>query len=252
MTSSLKYLVLDTETTGILPSDRIVEVAAVLIQDGRILKSYSTLVKPQMLIPPQATAIHHITNEDVLLAPLYQDILPNLNALVSEVDILVAHHASFDRRMLRDLAVKPWLCTLQMARRAWPGLVSYKNERLRELLNLDCPETKETTPHRALHDAYVTSYILRERLKTATSKTVAGVLEELIPKGRSSKTYVTDSSPLDKTKVGFGLFRELTYSELWNTQREYCHQLVKRYDSEKSSQSAEKLLYDQLKPLIVE
>ena len=58
------------ETTGLSPlNDRIIEVGAVLFENGEIIKRYSTLVNPEVFVPYSATVVNHITNEMVQNAP---------------------------------------------------------------------------------------------------------------------------------------------------------------------------------------
>lgn len=65
-----RYIAFDVETTGLSPmNDKIIEVAAVLFENGEIIKGYSSLVNPEVFIPYSATAINHITNEMVKDAP---------------------------------------------------------------------------------------------------------------------------------------------------------------------------------------
>lgn len=166
--SSPKYLVIDTETTGLDPSiHRVVEVAAVLVADGKIVSAFTTYVNPQRSIPAVVTAIHGLVDSDVVDAPTLEETLPRLNALVAEADVLVAHNAPFDRSMLPGLVEKPWLDTLQLARRLYPNLESHKNSVLRYELGLRCPEADGMPAHRALSDAYVTARLLIHLL-TAT------------------------------------------------------------------------------------
>ena len=68
-------LVIDIETTGIDPAtDAIIEIASVeLVRDGGIANPMDTLVRPTRPIPPAASAVHHIVDEDVASAPAFKD-----------------------------------------------------------------------------------------------------------------------------------------------------------------------------------
>src|SRR5262249_61010697 len=63
--------VIDIETTGTDPaSDAILEIASVdLVRGGGITNAMDTLVRPGKPIPPGASAVHHIVDEDVQRAP---------------------------------------------------------------------------------------------------------------------------------------------------------------------------------------
>lgn len=70
---------LDTETTGVdATKDSIVELALEIMVPGREVKEYRTLVNPGRLIPPEATAVHHITDDMVKDAPRFADLADNL------------------------------------------------------------------------------------------------------------------------------------------------------------------------------
>src|SRR5665647_903581 len=88
------YLVIDTETTGLDPViHRVVEVAAVLVVKGKIVSGFTSYVNPQRTIPPETSAIHGLVDADVADAPTLEELLPRLNLLVGEADVIVAHNA---------------------------------------------------------------------------------------------------------------------------------------------------------------
>jgi Exonuclease len=64
--------VVDIETTGTDPeSDAVIEIASVdVLADGSITNRLSTLVRPGMPVPPEASAVHHLIDEDLAGAPL--------------------------------------------------------------------------------------------------------------------------------------------------------------------------------------
>ncbi len=62
----MRFIAFDLETTGTVPGvDRIVEIGAVLIDNGQVQAVFSTLINPQIPIPPGATAVNKITNDMV-------------------------------------------------------------------------------------------------------------------------------------------------------------------------------------------
>ncbi|MEP2781739.1 MAG: exonuclease domain-containing protein [Pseudoruegeria sp.] len=100
----LPYVVFDTETTGlsVLNGDRIVQIAAVRVLNGRILETetFNSLVNPDRPIPATATRIHHITDADVKNAPPLSDAGKCFYNFCKGA-VLVAHNAPFDIGMLR-------------------------------------------------------------------------------------------------------------------------------------------------------
>lgn len=156
-----RFLVIDTETTGLDPAEhRAVEVAAVLVKGGQIGAAFTSYINPGRPIPPGASAIHGLTDQDVFDAPGLAEVLPWLNHLVGEADAIVAHNAPFDRSMLPGLAEAPWLDTLRLSRHLFPEAESHGNQAMRYHLRLRCPEADGMPAHRALSDAYVTARLL--------------------------------------------------------------------------------------------
>ncbi len=90
-----KWLVLDTETTG-LPIHshfQVVEVAAV-DRHGEIL--FHSLIKPDIPMPANASRIHGLTDEDLKDAPSFTDVWPTLVELLTQYDIWT-YNAEFDQ-----------------------------------------------------------------------------------------------------------------------------------------------------------
>lgn len=96
------WAILDTETTGLGNTAEVIQIA-IVGADGRTL--LDTLVRPIGPIPPDAIAVHGITNAMVDGAPSYSDVHPTLQALLSG-RLVVCYNAAFDRRMLRQSAFR--------------------------------------------------------------------------------------------------------------------------------------------------
>jgi DNA polymerase-3 subunit epsilon len=95
---SYRYVVFDLETTGLsLAYDRVVSVGAFRVVDGKIRlgESFNQLVNPARNIPTDSIKIHGIVPDRVAKEKMAEDVLDDFLAFIG-VDILVAHHASFD------------------------------------------------------------------------------------------------------------------------------------------------------------
>lgn len=126
-----QYLLADTETTGVSPSDRMVEVAWLLISDDfEVLDEGHSLINPQRPIPAGASAVHGITMKDVENAPTadeyFYDVLGN--KLGSVDAIFTAHNAPFDMRYFGPYLpdATPQMCTLRLARKLYPNVDNHK------------------------------------------------------------------------------------------------------------------------------
>ena len=99
----LSFVVFDTETTGFDAGngDEIVAIAAVRVSGRRILigETFQALVNPGRPIPPQATARHGITDQQVLDRPDIAAVLTQFQHFAGN-DVLVAHHAALDLAFL--------------------------------------------------------------------------------------------------------------------------------------------------------
>jgi len=97
-----KYILLDTETTGVEEKDRICQLAF-LVLDKSDIKSYDSLCKPPLPINYWAMSVHNITNEDVEDKPSFENCESalKLDELNSEENILIIQNAPFDLGMLK-------------------------------------------------------------------------------------------------------------------------------------------------------
>ncbi len=96
------YVVFDIETTGFSAiSDKIIEIGAVKVEEGRIVERFSTFVNPKRPIPFRITNLTGITDEMVLDAPSIEEALPAFLEF-TEGAVLVAHNAGFDMRFIEQ------------------------------------------------------------------------------------------------------------------------------------------------------
>lgn len=121
MFNNNNYVVLDTETTGLKSPAEVVEIA-ILDWTGTVL--IDSLVRPKLDIPPDAIAIHHITNEMVQAAPTWPEIRPKVLDAIHGKDVIV-YNAKYDRHMLHSSdrnwsipefnyhSVAAWYCAME-------------------------------------------------------------------------------------------------------------------------------------------
>ncbi|HYV97009.1 MAG TPA: 3'-5' exonuclease [Gemmatimonadaceae bacterium] len=164
----LEYVVVDCETTGrsYARSDRVTDVAAVVVRNGRVEDTFSALVNPRRAIPPAIARLTGITNSMVAVAPPFEDVAHHVAAILSS-RVFVAHNVAFDwgfvgeelfRATGRGLSGER-LCTVRLARK----LLSHLPRR-----NLDAVSAYYGIPihgrHRALGDAVATAHVFTRML----------------------------------------------------------------------------------------
>lgn len=125
----MRYITLDTETTGFTPKngDRIVEVAAILNEDGVEVDRFQSLIWPQRSVPENARKVHGLSTEKLRGSPLFKDIAKDLADFLAQ-DEGWAHNAPFDNRFLafefEKCGVtwrKPAECSLKLAKQRVEG-----------------------------------------------------------------------------------------------------------------------------------
>ena len=147
----------DLETTGATAThDRITEIGIIEVNRGQLISEWSTLVNPQMSIPPAIQALTGINNRMVANAPLFEDIQRDVLQRL-EGKLFVAHNARFDYGFLKNefsrcgvTFTANVLCTVKLSRKLYPQHARHNLDTLLERHGLDCEAR-----HRALGDAKV-------------------------------------------------------------------------------------------------
>ncbi len=109
------FVVFDLETTGLYPTgnpheensepDKIIEIGAVKIKDGKLTETFETFVNPKMHIPETATKVNNIKDDDVKDSPDIKKVLPDFYKFTRGASI-IAHNASFDMSFIYEEAKK--------------------------------------------------------------------------------------------------------------------------------------------------
>jgi DNA polymerase III subunit epsilon len=166
----LPYVVFDTETTGLLPSqDKIVQIAAVRVVGGRLLEGeyLDLLVDPGRPIPAAATRVHRITDAMVAGAPSIAEAGRRLHAFCGDA-VIVAHNAPFDMAFLRrhQAAIgarfeNPILDTVLLSAMLYGNGADHSLDAIADRLGIRiAPEAR----HTAMGDAEATARILLRML----------------------------------------------------------------------------------------
>lgn len=155
-----EFVAFDIETTGLSPTrDRIIELGAVLFNNGKKVKTFSSLVNCGVDISNDAESVNGITKEMIRNAPNEYEVFSNLIKFLGEAMqgkiIMCAHNASFDFGFLYNtflrLGIKSdikYIDTLSLSRKYIKDVENYQQRTLEEYLGL-----KNEMAHRAVYDA---------------------------------------------------------------------------------------------------
>jgi len=159
----LDFVVVDVEATGAkTPPNRLIELGAYRVREGRIVDEFVTLVNPELPIPRFVASLTRITNEMVKDAPVFAEVAPRWLEFVSDA-VLVAHNAPFDTSLLNHeisrvypghRMVNSHICTVKLSRRTLPGLANYRLDTIANHFSINIHQR-----HRAGSDALATAQI---------------------------------------------------------------------------------------------
>ncbi|MBQ7066200.1 MAG: 3'-5' exonuclease [Lachnospiraceae bacterium] len=159
------YIVVDLETTGLNPKkDKIIEIGALKIQNGKLVETFQMLVNPGRTLTEAVENITHITDEELAQASYIEHVLPEYMEFAEDYPLL-GHSILFDYSFLKRAAVnqgysyeREGVDTLAIARAYLPELESRRLTYLCSYFGI------EHQAHRALEDARAT-YALFNLLK---------------------------------------------------------------------------------------
>ncbi|MBM3982485.1 MAG: 3'-5' exonuclease [Planctomycetes bacterium] len=155
--------VLDLETTGVDPAaDRIVEMAVLTLLPGGKHELFHQRLNPGVPIPPAASAVHGITDTDVIGSPTFAAVAPELFATLHGSDLAGFGIASFDLPLLAAEFARVRLPFRVAGRRVIDVLALYRRchprdltSAVREYLGRD-----HIDAHSAVADARATAEVL--------------------------------------------------------------------------------------------
>lgn len=176
------YIVFDIETTGLsVTQNKIIEVAAVKMVEGKEIDRYATFVDPHVRIPYNIQQLTNITDDMVKGAPEVETVLQQFVEFAGDA-VLVAHNARFDvgfinaklKELGRPPMENPVLDTLELARMLFPTM---KNHRLNTLATKY--KVSLENHHRAIDDTLALGEILNGLIEDAAKIEGIKTLERL-------------------------------------------------------------------------
>ena len=163
----MRYIILDTETTGLDPDDghKIIEIGCIEILNRNISNNtFHKYINPNREIDVEASKIHGLTNSFLKDKPVFEEIYPELREYISNSPIII-HNAPFDIGFLQkehsmtnvsdDFLDNEIIDSLKLARKISPG----KKNTLDALCERYCVDNSDRALHGALLDAKLLAFV---------------------------------------------------------------------------------------------
>lgn len=176
-----RFVAIDLETTGLMPSnDEIIEIGAVLFENGLVKDIYQSFINPGRPLPYIITSLTGITDRDLVGAPKFDEVSDELLAFIGELPI-VGQNTSFDLGFLVAsggvdfrFPGKTVLDTAELARIFWAELPRFSLGSLCSTFGV-----KLESAHRASDDAQATGEILVEMVRRLPTRVWSELTAEM-------------------------------------------------------------------------
>ena len=206
-----EYVAFDLETTGLSSAnDRIIEIGAVVMKNGKELDRFQTFVDPQRPLEKKIVELTGITDEMLKGAPKIEEVLPEFLKFIGN-RVLVAHNSDFDTGFIRAECARQGLPytytaadTLILSQNMLPQLNKFKLDIVSNALSLP-----DFNHHRAADDAVTCGLIMHrlmvrmeEELDIHTLQEINDRMTTLRAKGRITDRHARHIIILAKNQVG--------------------------------------------------
>lgn len=172
----MKFVSIDFETANYSPVS-MCAVGMAVFEDGNMIENPYWLVRPPKgygwFVPEFTENCHHLSWFDVKDAPEFSAIAPEFLDRINQADLVIAHNAQFDLRVLRSTLshyglVCPefkHLCTYRLAKCTWPEIENHRLETLAERIG------HKFNHHHAQADAEAAGKVLLSLMNKVIIKT---------------------------------------------------------------------------------
>lgn len=223
----------DLETTGTDPlQDRIVEIAIIRLEPAGPQQSFRSLVNPQMPIPPEATRIHGISDQDVADQPTFAQLAAHVARLLDGADLAGFNSIRFDQPFLAQEFLRAQVAVVWEGRRHLDALRIYHIKERRDLsaaVRFYCGRELQGA-HSALADAAATLEVLDAQLARYDDlPRDVGQLHQLC--NTADPRFLEPSRKLEwnregKASISFGRHRGRSLEELAEKEPDYLRWIV--------------------------
>lgn len=225
----VRPIFLDTETTGNTKEDVLCQLA---YQDRGVM--FCELYNPGKKIPPEASAVTHITNKMVSEKPKFQESSEYEKVkelLESDEIVVVAHNAKFDVEMLShdEIFVERPICTLRLARFLDPEnkIPRYNLQYLRYFLEIEIEAPA--------HDAQGDVLVLMELYKRLYAR-IKIVFPDLDEDALVEKMRDISSVPSLMNLITFGKYNGMKVSDIAKQDPGYLEWLLSQKEQSESDE----------------
>ncbi len=253
-----KYIILDTETTGVEEEDRIIQLAFLVIDENGKIEVNQTFCLPEQKISFKAMAVHHITPEQLSdkSSLLETSVYKRLLELNTEENFLIIQNAKFDLGMLAKEGFTnkmKLIDTFNIVRHILPELESHSQQYMRYALGLYHQEKellstlgiKEISAHDALGDILVL-WLLFCNLKKIDNlwervSRISNLDKELIPVGLIKENiqefpiddmfYILSQVPVLVKNFRFGKYKDKPIELIVRRDRSYIEWMLNKMDN---------------------
>ena len=172
-----RFVVFDIETTGFSSlTCQIIEIGAVLVENGEITDRFSTFVNPKVPIPFRIEQLTSINDSMVMDAPTIEEVLPKFLEFSKDA-VMVAHNADFDMGFIMKNCDRlgiahdfTYVDTVGMARFLLPALNRFKLDTVAKAVGVSLENH-----HRAVDDAACTAEIFVKFVKMLEERDIRDV-----------------------------------------------------------------------------
>ena len=223
-----EFVAFDLETTGLSPkTDKIIEIGAVVMKNGREVSRYQTFVDPHQKLLKETTDLTGITDEMLKGAPSIKQVLPEFLEFVGD-RVLVAHNADFDTAFIRQACRKlgyeynfTSADTLVLSQNLMTKLSRHKLNIVAAALSLP-----EFNHHRAADDAVTCGLIfskfmdMMREMGISTIQSINPAMEKVRSELRSDERYAQHIILFAKNQIGLrNLYQLISEANLYHFKR---------------------------------
>lgn len=201
MHNCFQWALVDVETSGThITTDKITEIAVLVITEQGVMCTWHSLIKPKCSIPDVISKLTGISNEMVQNAPLFEDIAFELLDILKGC-VFVAHNARFDFGFIKNAFKRceityqtPVLCTIKLLKQLYPNQSYYNLPYITKSLNVSLQNH-----HRAQGDVEALHEVIQKLVEQHTCPEVLRVAKSIYQQSSIPSALTTDVTTLPDT-----------------------------------------------------